>query len=87
MIRKATNVDSVHLKIKQPSENDLQMEQTATAASIPGTTEKYILDWQWRNSHDTFFGDPDAGADGSVNKRPKTTGHKWTERRRTATGS
>ncbi|KIW57570.1 hypothetical protein PV05_06111 [Exophiala xenobiotica] len=57
MIRKATSVASMHLKIKQPSENDLQMEQTATAASIPGTTEKYILDWKRRNSHDAFFGD------------------------------
>ena len=33
------------------------MEQTATAASVPGTTEQYILDWEWRKNHDAFFGD------------------------------
>lgn len=57
LIRKAISAASVHLKISQPSENELHMEQTATAASIPGTTEDYTLDWQWRSSHDAFFGD------------------------------
>jgi hypothetical protein len=33
------------------------MERTATAASIPGTTEDYDLDWHWRKSHEAFFGD------------------------------
>ena len=44
LIRKAVGTASVHLKITQPSANELNMAQTATAASIPGTTEEYILD-------------------------------------------
>lgn len=57
IVRKAIGAASVHLKISQPSQNELRMEQTATAASIPGTTEEYTLDWQWRSNHDSFFGD------------------------------
>jgi hypothetical protein len=57
LIRKAIGAASVHLKITQPSEQELRMEQTATAASIPGTTEEYTLDWKWRSNHDAFFGD------------------------------
>ena len=57
MIRKATGAASVHLKISQPSETELKMEQTATSLAIPGTTENYILDWEWRDDHDAFFGD------------------------------
>jgi hypothetical protein len=57
LIRKAIGAASVHLKIVQNSQNELKMEQTATAASIPGTTEEYILDWEWRTNHDAFFGD------------------------------
>lgn len=33
------------------------MKQTATAAAIPGATEAYTLDWQWRSNHDALFGD------------------------------
>ncbi|KAK5094914.1 hypothetical protein LTR70_003771 [Exophiala xenobiotica] len=33
------------------------MKQTATAAAIPGATEEYTLDWQWRSNHDALFGD------------------------------
>lgn len=57
VVRKAIGVASVHLKVSQSSEDEICMEQTATAASIPGTIEEYILDWQWRSNHDTFFGD------------------------------
>ncbi len=57
LLRKAISAASVHLKITQPSEQEFKMEQTATAASIPGTTENYILDWTWRKNHDAFFGD------------------------------
>ena len=57
LIRKAIGAVSVHLKITQPSEEELRMEQTATAAAIPGTTEEYILDWEQRSNHDAFFGD------------------------------
>lgn len=57
LIRTAIGAASVQLKISQPSTDHIHMEQTATAASIPGTTEEYTLDWQWRSSHDAFFGD------------------------------
>jgi hypothetical protein len=56
LLRKAVSSASVHLKISQPSENEIHIEQTATAASIPGTTEQYILDHQWRENKDPFFG-------------------------------
>lgn len=59
LLRKAISVASVQLKISQPSQEEIYMEQTATAASIPGTTEEYILDWRWRRNHDAFFGDID----------------------------
>lgn len=29
---------------------------TATAAGIPETTEQSILDWEWRENDDAFFG-------------------------------
>jgi hypothetical protein len=56
LLRKAISTASVHLKISQPSENEIHIEQTAIAASIPGTTEQYILDCQWRENKDPFFG-------------------------------
>jgi hypothetical protein len=43
LIGKAVGAASVHLKIKQPSENEFRMEQIATAAAIPGTTEESML--------------------------------------------
>ena len=57
LLRKAVDTASVHFTIIQPSENELKMEQTATAASIPGTADDYILDYEWREGHDAFFGD------------------------------
>lgn len=33
------------------------MKQIATAASIPGTIEECILNWEWRRNHDVSFGD------------------------------
>jgi hypothetical protein len=56
LIRKAIGAASVYLNIVQDSQTELKMEQTATAASIPGTTEEYVLDWEWRTNHDAFFG-------------------------------
>lgn len=56
LLRKAISSASVHLTISQPSQDQVNMKQTATAASIPGTTEEYVLDWQWRSNHDAFFG-------------------------------
>lgn len=57
LVRKAVGVASVQLKITQESPDVLHMENTATAASIPGTSEDYTLDFEWRTSHDPFFGD------------------------------
>lgn len=57
LLRKAIGSASVQLKISQPSSDHIRMEQTATSASIPGTTEEYNLDWEWRQNHDAFFGD------------------------------
>lgn len=57
LIRKATSVASVHLKIVQESSDKIHMENTATAAGIPGTSEDYTLDFEWRTSKDPFFGD------------------------------
>ena len=57
LIRKAITSASIHLRITQPSVDKLNMEQTAISASIPGTTEQYILDWEWRSSRDAFFGE------------------------------
>lgn len=56
LLGKAISMASVHLKISQPSEKEIHIAQTATAASIPGTTEQYILDYQWRENKDPFFG-------------------------------
>lgn len=57
LIRKATSVASVQLKVTQESVDKMHMENTATAANIPGTSEDYTLDFEWRTSHDPFFGD------------------------------
>ena len=56
LIRKAIGSASVTLTISQPSEKEYSVKQTATAAAIPGTTEQYILDDQWRTNKDPFFG-------------------------------
>ena len=56
LLIKAIGTASVHLTITQPSNDHIKMEQTATAAAIPGTTEEYTLDWQWRTNKDAFFG-------------------------------
>ena len=57
VVRKAISSASVTLTISQPSENEYHIKQTATSASIPGTTEQYILDHEWRNNKDAFFGE------------------------------
>ncbi|KAI4166755.1 MAG: hypothetical protein LQ343_007777 [Gyalolechia ehrenbergii] len=54
---KAISSASVTLTISQPPKDKYEIEQTATAASIPGTTEQYILDKEWRTNHDAFFGE------------------------------
>lgn len=57
LVRKAISSASVTLTISQPRKDEYKIEQTATAASIPGTTEQYILDGEWRTNHDAFFGE------------------------------
>jgi hypothetical protein len=36
--------------------NEIRIEQTATAAGIPGMAEQYILDHEWMENRDPFFG-------------------------------
>ena len=57
LLRQAISAASVTLTISQPQPNEYQIKQTATSASIPGTTEQYVLDYKWRQNHDAFFGD------------------------------
>ncbi|KAI4120204.1 MAG: hypothetical protein LQ338_007182 [Usnochroma carphineum] len=57
LIRKAIGSASVTLTISQPHSDEYRIAQTATAASIPGTTEQYILDGEWRTNKDAFFGE------------------------------
>jgi hypothetical protein len=56
LVRKAATAASVHLTISQPSPNEIKMAQSVTAGKIPGTTEDYTLDWEWRSNEDSFFG-------------------------------
>lgn len=57
LIRKAISSASVTLHVTQPDKDKYEIKQSATAVGIPGTTEQYILDWEWRENHDAFFGD------------------------------
>ncbi|KAL9581134.1 MAG: hypothetical protein Q9212_004082 [Teloschistes hypoglaucus] len=57
LIRSAIGSASVTLTISQPNDNEYSIKQTATAAAIPGTTEQYILDNEWRTNKDPFFGE------------------------------
>ena len=56
LLRKAISSASVTLFVSQPERDRYEIKQKATAAGIPGTTEEYILDWEWRENHDAFFG-------------------------------
>ena len=57
LLRKTITSASVTLNISQPQPNEYSIKQTATSASIPGTTEQYILDFEWRTNQDAFFGE------------------------------
>jgi hypothetical protein len=59
LVREAATAASVHLSISQPSLNEIKMAQSVTAGKIPGTTEVYTLDWEWRSNEDSFFGTVD----------------------------
>lgn len=56
LVRKAATAASIYLKITQPDENHVKMAQSVTSGKIPGTTEEYTLDWEWRTNEDSFFG-------------------------------
>ena len=56
LIRKAATAASVHMTITQPFPDKIKMAQSVTAGKIPGTTEDYTLDWEWRSNEDSFFG-------------------------------
>ncbi|KAL6711769.1 hypothetical protein ACN47E_002812 [Coniothyrium glycines] len=57
VVRTAAAAAAIRLNITQPGENHIKMTQTVTSGEIPGTTEDYTLDWEWRTNHDSFFGD------------------------------
>ena len=57
LLQNAISSASIRLTISQPKADTYKIKQTATSASIPGTTEEYILDFEWRRNHDAFFGD------------------------------
>ncbi|KAF2824194.1 hypothetical protein CC86DRAFT_371582 [Ophiobolus disseminans] len=57
LIRKTATAASIHLNITQPDEQHLKMAQSVTSGKIPGTTDDYTLDWEWRNNYDSFFGE------------------------------
>ena len=53
---KAISSASITLTISQPNAHQYEVKQSVTSAAIPGTTEQYILDDQWRTNSDPFFG-------------------------------
>ena len=56
LIRKTATAASIHLKISQPDDQHIKMAQSITSGKIPGTTEEYTLDYEWRINEDSFFG-------------------------------
>ncbi len=56
LAQKAAEAASIHLTITQSSNNKIKIVQSVTVGKMPGTTEEYDLDWQWRNNEDGFFG-------------------------------
>jgi hypothetical protein len=57
LIRKTATAASIHLKISQPDAQHIKMAQSITSGKIPGTTEDYTLDYEWRTNEDSFFGE------------------------------
>lgn len=57
LVRKAATAASIHLNITQTDENQIKNAQSVTSGKIPGTTEEYTLDWEWRTNKDSFFGE------------------------------
>jgi hypothetical protein len=57
LVRKAATAASIHLTVTQPDEQHIKMAQSVTSGKIPGTTEEYTLDYEWRKNQDSFFGE------------------------------
>ncbi|CAN9109747.1 unnamed protein product [Alternaria alternata] len=55
LVRKTATAASIHLKISQPDDQHIKMAQSITSGKIPGTTEDYTLDYEWRTNQDGFF--------------------------------
>ena len=47
----------IKVKIRQPKEDQYTFNQYATAASIPGTSQQYLLDNERRTEKDALYGD------------------------------
>lgn len=54
MMRFAMSRAPVYISISQKSDNELEIAQTTTA-SIPGVTEHWNHDWEWREYDDKLF--------------------------------
>jgi len=57
LVRKTATAASIHLNISQPDNQHIKMAQSITSGKIPGTTEEYTLDYEWRTNKDGFFGE------------------------------
>lgn len=57
LLTKAMSSASIKVKIRQPKEDQYTFIQYATAASIPGTSQQYLLDNDWRTEKDALYGD------------------------------
>jgi hypothetical protein len=57
LVRKAAAVASIHVKTSQPDDEHITLAQSVTSGKLPGTTEEYTLDYQWRSNTDGFFGE------------------------------
>lgn len=52
LLRTAMSSASVKADIRPPMANQYTFGQCATAASIPGTSQQYLLDNEWRTEKD-----------------------------------
>ena len=57
LLTKAMSSASIKVKFRQPKEDQYTFNQYATAASIPGTSQQYLLDNEWRTEKDALYGD------------------------------
>lgn len=54
LMRYAMSNAPVWVAITQKSDNEVEIKQTTTA-NIPGVTEQWIHDWEWREFDDKLF--------------------------------